>query len=207
MEAACETCGLPFCARCLPCPNCVATPETTDGPDEEATPPTTPLESVADTGSTQESAQPPCLYEGLRDESLESFSVPGGLVVRRAIDLGSCTIEDEVGSRTFGTACDDFRRLCRNAACDFPGGLLLVNLDRWRSLVFTGESFFEAQIVDIHAGMSWMCRTPGTFGLTVQARAGQAICTLFAFVYYAEHARDHLRRRGRYLLQIVREWE
>ena len=121
LEKPCDTCGLSYCVRCLPCPNCVATPTTTTTPS----PRVTEIESGS-TGSTTEWAlaeQPANLYEELATSSKSTFALDAGFLVRRPLPLGRIYIEDELGHRAFGTSHADFTRLCQelswwsNIAC------------------------------------------------------------------------------------------
>ena len=101
MEANCETCGLPYCSRCLPCSNCVKTPSET---------PRTIVESCSisgDSGSTEELVVTilPNVYERLRTTN-EDLTLEDGVLVRCTLSLGECKIEDEVVSRLFGTSVE-----------------------------------------------------------------------------------------------------
>ncbi len=170
------------------------------------------MESVAttaDTGSTEELVVTvvPKLYEQLCDSTQQRVVLPSGVLLRLPLPLGECLIEDEIGSRYFGTSTDDYKRLCRNVAWDYPGGLALVNLDRARTLLFLGETFFEPQSTAITFALDWMLRNPGVFGLTVKkAKGGLAEVSLFAVLFHEEHGEAHLRVRAERLLREVRSW-
>ncbi len=189
----------------LPGPICIATPSVTDDS------PRTVVESVGTggSGSTEELVATvlPTLYDELRDPQMKSFELPFGTLLRRAVPLGDVVVEDEIGARPFGTSVNDFSRLCRNAAWDYPNGLVLLNLDRSRCLLFTAESHFEARVASLLPALKWLQNTPGTFGLILRAKpGGLAECQLFAVLYYEEHGDAHLTGRGARLLRLVRSW-
>ena len=163
LVAPCEFCGIPYCERCLPCPNCVATPGTTT--EASSTPRTIAAESSADTGSTEEFVILPTLYQQLTESPDDPISLSGGYLVRLPLCVGNAWIEDEIGGRWFGTSVDDFKRLCRNVVWDYPNGLVLINLDRKRTLLFTAEDFFEPRSSALEEALQWMLRTPGVLGL------------------------------------------
>ena len=192
-------------------PNCVATPPVTEDGFEDT--PRTIVESTstADTGSSVPEelilTTLPSLYEKLRDlQGLESIRVPNGLLMRHAVKLGEQMIEDEIGKRSFGTSVDDFKRLCRNVAWDYSAGLVLVNCDRARTLIFPAETSYEPQVVGLSESLAWLATSPGSFGLIVKQHAGVVACELFAVVMYEEHGDSHLRRRSERLLQEVSTW-
>ena len=169
------------------------------------------MESVATggSGSTAElvATTQPSLYDELRDTQAQSFTLPFGTLLRRALPLGDVAVEDEIGTRPFGTSVNDFTRLCRNAAWDYPHGLLLLNLDRSRCLLFTADAQFEARLASLLPALKWMQNTPGTFGLTVRARSGGfAECELVAVLFHEEHGDAHLSGRAARLLRLVRSW-
>jgi hypothetical protein len=188
----------------------VATPPVTDDGFDDT--PRTIVESLstADTGSSVPEelivTTLPSLYERLREEKVDTIRVPNGLLMRHAVKLGEQIIEDEVGNRKFGTSVDDFKRLARNVAWDYHAGLVLVNLERSRTLLFPAESFFEPQVATLTEALTWLSTTPGSFGLVVQHKAGWVECELFAVVRFEEHGDYHLRRRAERLLQEVRSW-
>jgi len=172
--------------------------------------PRTVVESIATggSGSTAElvTTTQPSLYDELRD-SQASIALPFGTLMRRALPLGDVAVEDEIGTRPFGTSVDDFTRLCRNAAWDYPHGLLLINLDRSRCLIFQAELHFEARVMNLYPALKWLQNTPGTFGLTVRARSGgMAECALVAVLFHEEHGDAHLSGRAARLLRLVRSW-
>ena len=158
-----------------------------------------------DTGSTEELVVKASLYERLR-ENMKAIPMEDGYLVRRWIDLGEYSIEDEIGNRYFGTSVDDFKRLSRNVCWDYPSGLLLINLDRSRTLYFGPEQAYEAKGVDLDNALEWMLKTPGVLGLTLRSRSGYAECCLFGLVFHMEHARDHLRGRAEALIREVESW-
>lgn len=169
------------------------------------------VESIATggSGSTDELIVTtlPTLYDQLRDSRETSITLPFGFLVRRELPLGEFDIEDEIGTRGFGTSSADFTRLCRNASWDYPAGLVLLNLDRSRCLIFPAGTCFEPQVAGVPQALTWMQSTPGTFGLTVQAKTGgMAECELFAVLFYEEHGNAHLSSRADRLLRLVRSW-
>ena len=180
--------------------------------DEDGDTPRTVVESITTggSGSTEELVVTtlPRLFEQLRDSCVESITLPHrGYLVRCELPLGECEIEDEIGVRKFGTSLADFTRLCRNAAWDYPAGLVLMNLDKCRTLMFSHETnFFEPQFVGLPQALDWMQRTPGAFGLTAQAKAGKVQCSLFAVLFHEEHGDAHLSSRADALLRLVTEW-
>ena len=186
----------------------MATPSVTD---EDGDTPRTFVESITTggSGSTEELVVTtlPSLFEQLRDSCVESITLPHrGYLVRRELPLGECEIEDEIGMRKFGTSLADSTRLCRIAAWDYPTGLVLINLDKCRTLVFSQENNFEPQYAGLSQALDWMQRTPGTFGLTAQAKAGTVLCALFAVLFHEEHGDAHLSSRAEALLRLVQEW-
>jgi len=163
-----------------------------------------------DSSSTQEhvvTTVPP-LYARLRD-GFDTVALGHGFLARRAIELCSLWIQDEIGYRTFGTSRTDFTRLCRCAAEDagMPGGMVLVNLERQRTLVFSQDERYEGHYHTITHAMRWMQAVPGTFGLTVQKKRGKRLeCVLFAVLFYEEHGESTLQSRAARLTRIVRSW-
>ena len=126
--------------------------------------------------------------------------------MRRPVALGDAFVEDEIGRRPFGTSVDDFTRLCRNVAWDYPAGLVLINLDRNRCLVFSA-AWYTSCPAPLFSALKWMQTTPGTFGLTVRATPeGTAQCELFAVLLRDEHGDAHLSGRAERLLRLVRSW-
>ncbi len=93
-------------------PVCIATPSVSDDS------PRTVVESVATggSGSTAElvATTQPSLYDELRDTQTVSFALPFGTLLRRALPLGDVAVEDEIGTRPFGTSVDDFTCLSRS---------------------------------------------------------------------------------------------
>ena len=200
LEPPCQ-CGWSYCSRCT-CSYCSppAPQEYEDSPRELV------AESSADTGATEQLVIMPTLYEQLR-ESRDPLQLKGGVFVKLMFpELGRCVIEDEIASRAFGSSVDDFKRLCRNLAWDYPGGLALINLDRQRTLVFAQETHYEPNVADLSSALAWIQTTPGTLGLLVRARGDVVDCTLFAVVFYEEHAQEHLAQRRDRVLNEVRSW-
>ena len=186
-------------------PVCIATPSVTDDS------PRTVVESIetGGSGSTEElvATTRPSLYQELRDPQKKSIALPFGTLLRRAVMLGDLEVEDEIGTRAFGTSVEDFTRLCRNIAWDYPNGLVLMNLDRGRCLIFPAETCFVSYAMALLPALKWMQSTPGTFGLTLRAaKGGRAECTLFAVLFFEEHGDAHLTGRAERLLRLVQSW-
>ena len=99
-----------------------------------------------DTGSTEELVVKASLYERLR-ENMKAIPMEDGYLVRRWIDLGEYTIEDEIGTRYFGTSVHDFQRLCQNVSWDYPNGLLLINLDRSRNSILVQNKAMKQRVL------------------------------------------------------------
>jgi hypothetical protein len=135
--------------------------------------PRTVVESVCTggSGSTEEvvTTLRPSLYDELRDPQTEAIPLPFGRLLRRAVPLGEAYVEDEIGTRPFGTSIEDFTRLCRNIAWDYPNGLVLLSLDRNRCLVFPASTCYASCATALLPALQWMQSTPGTFGLTRQS--------------------------------------
>ena len=230
----CEYCHRTYCTNCIPCrqlstvrlhrvlchlscglfpegqsrqgPICIATPSSTDYDSPRTIAESASTGDTAGTNATPVAIQPPKLYEDLLESADANVALPFGTLMRHAVALGDLHIEDEIGSRPFGTAVDDFTRLCRNAAWDYPNGLVLLNLDRRRCLTFTAQTSYTAHPVPAYSALRWMQTTPGTFGLTLRAAGGAAECALFAVPLRDEHGDAHLKGRARRLLQLVRSW-
>ena len=114
LERPCETCGLPYCARCLPCPDCVATPTQTPSPRVAES-----IDIGCSTGSTREwviTKPSPNLYQEMLTNN-GVICLEEGFLIRKPTFWGQIYIEDEVGKRTFGTCHSDFTRLCTSAIC------------------------------------------------------------------------------------------
>ena len=149
----------------------------------------------------------PNLYEELRDSDKQRLAIPGGELLRVPVALGECVVEDEIGARPFGTSVDDFKRLCRNAAWDYPNGLVLFNLDRARSLIFPADTFFEPQAANLEHALDYLQRVPGTFGMTVKAKGGMAHCDLCSLLFHDEEGDGALLSRAENLMALVKSWE
>lgn len=97
----CDSCGLPLCESCLPCSNCVKTPEDT---------PRTIIETYesGETGSTNDLIVTiiPSPYETLQEE-VKRVTLEWGTLVKTSVPLGECFIEDEITGRYFGTSIDN----------------------------------------------------------------------------------------------------
>ena len=177
MDSKCETCGLPYCPLCLPCPNCVETPEENTS--------RTFIESceVGDSGSTEELVVKilPSLYEKLRED--DYVVIEDGFIAKTHIPLGECFIDDEIVGRYFGTSIDDFKRLSRNASWEYPNGMVLINLDRERALVFPYNTSYEPQIIGLSHALEWLKEADGTFGLIVKkGQNGKVYCEFFKVI-------------------------
>ena len=95
----------------------------------------------------------------------------------------------------------------RNACWDYPGGCVVINLDKYRTLMLTDDNnHFEPAIVQIRAALNWMLKTPGVFGVTIQMSRGIVICELFATVFFEEHGNAHIEHRADRLTDIVESW-
>ena len=126
----------------------MATPSTTPSvTDADGETPRTTVEissvSTGGSGSTDELVATivdtqPSLYDEMRDTQTLSFTLPFGTLLRRPVPLGSCTVEDEIGTRSFGTSVDDFKRLCLNVAWDYPAGILGGTVMRNSELLVPG---------------------------------------------------------------------
>ena len=117
-------------------------------------------------------------------------------------------IDDELGSRPFGGALSDFTRLCRNLSWDYPNGLILINTDRKRTVLFQQDChFYEPSFApDINQALTYMMRTPGLFGIIAQRRKNVFQFSLFAMMYFEEHGDAHLRARAEAIIALVDEW-
>ncbi len=235
-DAPCSSCGWSYCSRCGPCRCLAANPgDFEDSPRGPLSPRDPSTEPSADTGtragrkkgwgnrtpihirdlciapgSTEELVIEPNLYEKLRDPYFRSIPIAlesGFLVQLPLPQLSRCLIEDELAMRAFGTCHDDFKRLSRNLAWDLPGGLLVVNLDRKRTLLFSKEYLYELQVRDIRAALQWMRRGVGTFGLCVKSRQGGCIeCVVFGVVNFMELAEEYLEMRKHCVMREVCSW-
>ncbi len=207
----CSGCGYSYCGLCGPCRACFASPD-----DYEDSPRDLPLleitsELSADTGSTEELVVEPDLYEKLRDDLFRTVPIAldqGYLVQLHLPLLSSCEIEDEIVTkkRTFGTSGMDFQRLARNLAWELPAGLLVINLDRKRTLLFAKEYVYQLQVKNIHSALSWMRTSVGSFGLCVKGRGHRVDCTLIGVVNFIEHADEYLERRRETVMREIFSW-
>ena len=214
LEAPCEKCSLSACAHCLPCPNCESTREST---------PRTVVEEVetGSTGSTQEHTvtHVPTLYDQLREAAGETIDLGHGRLVRREISLSEHQIEDELCYRAFGVCLFDFTRLCRQAAVDYPGGLVLLSLETNRTIIFLQNYlFYEAQYCAASTALKMMQDEPGAFGLAARKVGDKLVYEVFAVVSPAspddddeedeeeEDVRSTLLETAEALEQIVASW-
>ena len=207
----CTGCGCSYCPVCGPCRYCDTSPE--DFEDSPRDPPLLEITSEisADTGSTEELVVGPDLYEKLRDDLFRGVPLPfddAYLVQLHLPLLSDCEIEDEIVTkkRTFGTSGADFQRLARNLAWELPAGLLVVNLDRKRTLLFAKEYVYQLQVRDIHSALSWMRNNVGSFGLCVKGRGHRVDCTLIGVVNYIEHGEEYLERRRETVMREIFSW-
>ena len=97
--------------------------------------------------------------------------------------------------------------MARNAAWDYPVGMLLLNLDRERALIFPSHTFYEPQGISLTYGLKWLQETRGSFGMTLKAKDDKAECELFNVLYDDEPQDADLESRCEQLLEIVRSWE
>jgi hypothetical protein len=82
--------------------------------------------------------------------------------------------------------------------------MLLINIDRERTLIFTYENYYEPQAIGLQCGLEWLQKADGAFGLIVKATHGKVDCELFAVT---EHDDIDLKSKSVVLLDIVRSWE
>ena len=95
----------------------------------------------------------------------------------------------------------------RNAALDYSAGCVIINLDKWRTLLLQADNnHFEPLVVDIQVALKWMLQTPGVFGLIVRMQGGVVVCELFAMVFFLEHGDAHIGSRARRIVSIVESW-
>jgi len=137
------------------------------------------------TGSTQEHTviQVPTLYDQLREAAGETIDLGHGRLVRREISLSEHQIEDELCYRAFGVCLFDFTRLCRQAAVDYPGGLVLLSLETNRTIIFLQPYlYYEAQYCGASAALKMMQNLPGTIGLTARKVGDTLVYEVFAVV-------------------------
>ncbi len=206
----CPGCGFSYCPMCGPCRHCATSPD--DYEDSPRDPPLLEItsEPAADTGSTEELVVGPDLYEKLRDGLFRApIALDDGYVVQLHLPLlSNCEIEDEIVTkkRTFGTSGMDFERLARNLAWELPAGLLVVNLDRKRTLLFAKEYVYQLQVKDIHSALAWMRNNVGSFGLCVKGRGHRVDCTLIGVVNFIEHADEYLERRRETVMREIFSW-
>jgi len=151
------------------------------------------------------------LYEQLRDDLFRAAPISlddGYLVQLHLPQLSSCEIEDEIVTkkRTFGTSGVDFQRLARNLAWELPAGLLVVNLDRKRTLLFAKEYAYQLQVKEIYSALSWMRRSVGSFGLCVKGVGHRVDCTLIGVVDFLEHVEDYLDQRRETVMREIFSW-
>lgn len=109
-------------------------------------------------------------------------------------------------SRMFGTSLQDFRQLAAALAWDLPGGLLLVNLNRNRTLMFSGSQAYVPTIVSITQALEWMRFTVGMWGCVVKTTGKDITTILFAVVDYVEHAEEHLDVREELIMNEASSW-
>ena len=152
------------------------------------------------------------LYDKLRGPFKSPIELEHGFLVQMPLpEVGRCEIEDEVISsrrRTFGTAGSDFQRLALNLNIQLPGGLVLVNLDRNRTLLWTPTFHYNIQWGELHTALRWMQKTPLSFGLCVTGHGAnhRVECTLIGMVQYLEHAPEYLEQRRRILVEEIMSW-
>jgi len=205
MEGVCAKCATFYCHACSTCQNCCL-----KTPSENT--PRAIIESceLGDSGSTKELVVNilPNLYEQLRETTDEYVALEDdSFIVKMPIPLGDCFIEDEVVGRYFGTSVIDFKRLCQNASPDYPNGMVVVNLDRERTLVCSYNTFYEPHIVELYDALEWLKKVAGTIGLIVKkGQNGKVNCEIFELLVEDEEDNE-LSDKSDYLLDLVRSWE
>ena len=207
MDCKCEHCGLPYCSSCVAsshtCQGC-----TVKTPSENT--PRTIIEECesGDSGSTKELVVTilQSLYEQIKINDYVALD-DDNLLAKSDIPLGECLIQDEFVDRFFGTCVDDFKRLCQNACCDYPEGMMILNVDRERALILSCNFYYEPQYVGCYEAIEWFKKSGGgAIGLIVKkAQQDKVICEIFEVLQEAEDFDS--TSKSDHLLSIVRSWE
>ena len=178
VDGNCETCRLSYCPSCThTCENWnLKTPS-------ENTPRTIVSECQSgDSGSTKELVVTilPSFYEQLKGNDyvpLEDETI----LAKANIPLGEVLIQDEFVERYFGTCLIDFKLLCRSACCDYPEGMVILNVDHERALVLACNCCYEPQYVGWYEAIKWFKKAKGAaIGLVVsKGHQDKVACELF----------------------------
>ena len=206
LHGNCEHCVLPFCSSCMVSHTCESC--NTKTPSENT--PRTIIDECesGDSGSTKELVVTilQSLYEQIRINDYVALD-DDNILAKSYIPLGECLVQDEFVDRFFGTCVNDFKRLCQNACCEYPEGMMILNVDRERALILSCNFYYDPQYVGCYEAIEWFKKSGGgAIGLIVKkTQLDKVICEIFEVLQEDEDFNP--TSKSDHLLSIVSSWK
>ena len=172
---SCSSCGVALCSNCLGTHVCLLRESNDDFEDSPRGEPPGEANSMenleAGTGGCDDSVQG---WVDAFDQVRIAWEVGGAVQLKHNICVrvgrapAQVTFDDDVGHRNFGESIDDFKRLAAELSWDVPNGLVILQLDRKKTIVFTAR---EANAVGIDNALSWL-KHHDALGIAVRTHHG-----------------------------------